>query len=302
MLIFELVLALRHTTPGKQKNIMNPTVDEESALKELVARGIKIPPWPKVLMELQQALASGDTDARAIANIISKDPSISSIVFKVAKSPVVSRGQKGLDRLDRILMVLGIKQILNLVQAVALTTALSNAQSKAFDVFWTRSSEVADLAALIAEDRVSVCNVFADQAYMAGIFWDCGIPVLMQRFPDYCQKIPLETADWPSIELEDQRFSVDHYAIGYLVARHWKLPDFIASAIHYHGEMPREELGSVRSLVAILHLAKHYYNGLKGVETPNWAAMEPEVLAELGLHPDAADEFRADIEERYNAS
>lgn len=281
---------------------MNALVDEASSLKELVERGIKIPPWPKVLMELQQALAGGNADARRIATIISRDPSISAIVFKVAKSPVVSRGKKGLDRLDKILMVLGIKQTLNLVQAVALTTALSDSNRKAFDVFWTRSSEIADIAALIAEDRVAVCNVFPDQAYMAGIFWDCGIPVLMQRFPDYCNQIPLETADWPSIELEDERFNVDHYAIGYLVARHWKLPDFIASAIHYHGELPSEELGSVRSLVAILHLAKHYHNGLKGLETRNWDVMEPLVLAELGLHPDSAEEFRADIEERYNAA
>lgn len=278
------------------------TIDDDASLKQLAERGIKIPPWPKVLTELQQALVSGSQDARALARIISKDPSISAMVYKVAKSPTVARSKKGLERLDQILMVLGTKQVLNLVQSLALTTALSDANRRAFDVFWTRSAEIADIAALIADDRVSVCNVFADQAYMAGIFWECGIPVLMQRFPEYCKQIPLDKAPWPSIQEEDKRFNVDHYAIGYLVARHWKLPDFIASAIHYHGEIPREELGAVRSLVAILHLANHYYNCMKQVETPNWEALEPDVLAELGIHPAEADDFRSDIEERFHSN
>jgi len=66
-------------------------------------------------------------------------------------------------------MTIGIKQTCNLVQAVALSTSISSATRKSFDIFWTRSQEVAQIAALIAADRVSVCNIFPEQAYMAGI-------------------------------------------------------------------------------------------------------------------------------------
>ena len=31
---------------------MKSAIDEQSALKEIVERGLKIPPWPKVLGEL----------------------------------------------------------------------------------------------------------------------------------------------------------------------------------------------------------------------------------------------------------
>ncbi|HEY3433949.1 MAG TPA: HDOD domain-containing protein [Rhodocyclaceae bacterium] len=282
---------------------MKTAINEEEALKDIVTRGLKIPPWPKVLSELKQALAGGNNDVRHLAKIISKDPGIAAMVFKVAQSPVVAKGKKNLDRLDQILMIIGIKQVLTLVQAVALTTAMSDANRKAFDVFWTRSSEIAEIAALIAEERVSVCNIFAEQAYMAGIFRECGIPVLMQKYKDYCEAVSFDkTPCSPSIREEDKRFGVDHCVIGYLVARHWKLPDFIASAIIYHDEMPHEELGAVRSMVAILHLANHYYNRMKGMQTPNWDVLEKDVLAELGLHPDEEEEFRADIEERFNAT
>jgi len=216
---------------------------------------------------------------------------------------VVSRGKKNLESLDQILMVIGFKQVLNLVQALALTTSMSAGNRKALDAFWTRSAEIADIAALIAEERVSVCNIFADQAYLAGIFRECGIPVLMQRYADYCKAVAFDHMQCsPSVVEEDKHFGVDHCVIGYLVAKHWKLPDFVSAAILYHGEMPDEELGSVRSLVAILHLANHYYNCVKGMDTTNWDVLKPDVLAELGLHPDEEEEFRSDIIERFNAT
>ena len=43
-----------------------PNIDEEAALKDLVTQGIRIPPWPRVLMELREALDAGDTDARTL--------------------------------------------------------------------------------------------------------------------------------------------------------------------------------------------------------------------------------------------
>lgn len=281
---------------------MKSAIDEGKALKELVSRGLKIPPWPKVLNELQQAIEAGDDDARTMARIVGKDPGLAAMVFRVAKSPMMAKGKKNFERLDQILMVMGTKQVLNLVQAVSLTTAIAGTAKKALDTFWTRSSEIADMAGLIAAERVSVCNVFPEQAYMAGIFRECGIPVLMQRFPDYCATVSFDDMQCGmTVEDENQRFGMDHCVIGYLVARHWKLPDFVATAILYHDEMPREELGAVRSTVAILHLANHYYNRVKRLNTANWAALGPDVLAELGFHPEEEDEFRADIEERFNA-
>ncbi|HNQ76851.1 MAG TPA: HDOD domain-containing protein, partial [Pseudothauera hydrothermalis] len=154
-------------------------------------------------------------------------------------------------------------------------------------------------AALVADERVSVCNIFADQAYMAGMFLECGVPVVMQRFPDYCQALLLDARmDAPSLKEEDQRFGVDHRSIGYLVARHWHLPEFVAQAILHHDEVPRDELGAVRSLVAILHLANHARLRAQRIHDYNWDRFGGEALAELGLHPDDLDDYLADLEER----
>lgn len=276
-------------------------INVEKAIKELVTKGIKLPPQPKVLVQLQKKLASDKYSMDDLTRIISQDPGITAMLFKAVRSPVFGCNKK-LNSLDQVLMVIGVRQVCNLVQAIALSGSLSSAKRKSFEIFWTRSQEVAQLAALIAADRVSVCNIFPDQAYMAGIFHECGVPVLMQRFPDYCAKLHLDnTCCWPKLADEDALFKVDHCSVGYLVAHHWKLPDFICQAILYHHEMPHEELGAVRTLVSILQLAIHFYHRVTRTDHQFWWKIREEALAELGIPLEGEQAYYEDISEQFLA-
>lgn len=143
------------------------TIDTDQAMKDLVAKGIKIPPQPKVLIELRKILSSDDYDMRALARIIRADAGISAMLFKAVRSPIFGRGKK-FDSLEQVVMVVGAKQTYNLVQAMALTSSVSSKTRKAFDIFWTRSEEIAQLAALIAADHVSIWNVFPDKPTWPG--------------------------------------------------------------------------------------------------------------------------------------
>lgn len=260
-------------------------INEKQAQEELSKLGVKIPPQPRVLVELQNLLRADDYEIRSVAKIINQDPGIVALLFRLARSPVFSRSKK-VGTIEQILMVVGIKQVFNLVQASALSVALSDSTRDAFEVFWNRSNDIAQLAAIIAEDRVSICNVFPDQAYLAGIFHECGVPVLMLRFPKYCHALKLSEATcWPNLSEEDNRFNVDHCTVGYLVARHWGLPDFVCDAVRFHHEMPDERtVGPSVTLVAIVQLASHFYHRLNHVDDPVWAKIGERVLSEVGLH------------------
>jgi HD-like signal output (HDOD) protein len=274
--------------------------EEQQALDRLAASGIRIPPQPKVLIELRDKIATGDYSIRSISHIISQDPGLVAMLFKASRSPVFSRGRK-FDKLDQVLQIIGVKQTYNLVQAIALSTAIGNSTRKAFERFWMRSGEVAELAALIAEDQVSVCNVFPDQAYMAGIFHECGVPVLMMRFPDYCKKLHLDDVScWPNLAEEDAKFKVDHCSIGYLVARHWGLPDFVCAAIRYHHEVPADEFGAAISLVSIVQLAIHFYHRIHDQPNPVWNKIGHRVLEEIGLTPHDEDDYFEEMFRRFN--
>lgn len=275
-------------------------INEQEALDQLARQGVKIPPQPRVLLELQKLLLSDDYEMRSVARIISQDPGIASLLFKATKSPAFARARNA-KTLEQILMVVGIKQVFSLVQAVALTTTICDKTRRAFDIFWSRAHEIALMASVIADDRVSVCNVFPEQAYLAGIFHECGVPVLMMRFPKYCETLRLEDATcWPSLSEEDSKFDVDHCSVGFLVARHWGLPDFVCDAIRFHHELPEERtIGASVSLVAIIQCASHFYHQLHHVDDPMWEKIGLRVLGELGLGQDEENDFFDLMTARY---
>jgi len=275
-------------------------VDEKKALEQLLKRGVRIPPQPRVLIEFRKLLASDNYEMREVARVISQDPGIVAMVFRAARSPSFVRA-KGVHSLEQILMVLGIKQVFNLVQAAALTTSLSGSTRRALEIFWSRAHQIAQIAAVIAEDRISVCNVFPDQAYLAGIFHECGVPVLMMRFPEYCSSLRLENATcWPNLADEDAKHLVDHCSVGYLVARHWGLPDFVCDAIRFHHDIPEERtIGASVTLVAIIQMAGYCYHRLQHVEFPLWDRIGRRVLSELGLGPDEESDYYNLIVEQF---
>ena len=154
---------------------------------------------------------------------------------------------------------------------------------------------------LIAEDRFMVCNIFPDQACLAGIFHDCGVPVLMQRFSTYGKDMRLEDpGNWVNLAEEDARFNADHCVIGYLVAKHWRLPDFICDAVRFHHDRGRIDDHATRSMVAILQLAIQIYTMDQGHDNVEWTAVRGEVLEELGLRDEFLPELVDVILDRYH--
>lgn len=269
-----------------------PIEIDEKVLADIAGRGITIPPQPKVLMEIEAQTGRPRVNVKAIAELIAKDPALLAGVFKVVNSPAMGL-RRPVDSAETAISILGLKQVTNLVKSIAVRQVLSGA-SQGYERFWERSGEIADIAATVAQKRISVCNVFPDQAYMAGLFHDCGVPVLMQRFPDYC-RILSGSDEWPMLAAEDRLFDTDHCVVGYLVSKSWHLPDFIQRGIRYHHEIDSVE-DEARTVVAILQMATHLFN-LQGkqMDDDEWTQCWQGVIEELGISPDGLSDFEGDV-------
>ena len=278
------------------------TADEAAKVKRLLERGVNIPPQPRVLEELRQHLMRKEFDLRVLARVINQDPGLSAMLFKVVGSAAYKQHQP-FASVEEILHAVGVRQTFNLVQAIALASiAVVKQNPRAYEAFWTRSQAVAQLAMLIADERIAVCNVFPDQAFLAGIFHDCGVPLLMQRFTTYCKEMHLgEPGRWIDLADEDKKFSADHCVVGYIVARHWNLPEFICDAIRYHHEMISMGSHASRTMVAILQMAIELHYRDVHASNPEWDGVRDAVAEELGLYSDAVAEFMEDIFERYHS-
>lgn len=281
------------------------TLDDEAAkkMKRLIERGVKIPPQPRVLEELRKHLQRKEFDVRLLSRVINQDAGITAMLFKVVTSAAYKQHQP-FETVEQILHAVGVRQTFNLVQAISLAAEGDLKKNpQVYEAFWARSQAVAQLAMLIADERIAVCNIFPDQAYLAGIFHDCGVLLLMQRFSSYCAEMLLgQPGRWVELAEEDRKFNADHCVVGYIVARHWHLPDFICDAIRYHHDIRELGLHASRTMVAILQLAVDIYYRDQRVANPEWELVREEVLSELGMSDDGLLEFVDVIIERFHAS
>ena len=277
--------------------------EDAARVKRVLDGGIRIPVQPTVVQELRQYIQRGEFDVRRLARVINQDPGLTAMLFKAAGSAAYQQHHP-FTSVEEVLHAVGVRQTYNLMQAVALAT-LSDVKKnrRAYEVFWTRSHAIGQLAMLIADERVTVCNIFPDQAYMAGIFHDCGVPLLMQRFPVYCAEMKLGApGSWIDLAEEDRKFNTDHCVVGYLVARHWHLPEFISDAIRYHHSMMDLGAQESRSMVAILQLAAEIHCRDQRLANAEWDRVKGEVLPELGLDDEALPEFVDIVLERFHSS
>lgn len=284
------------------KVILDSVSEQESrSITRLIERGLNLPAQPQVLQDLVQHLALGIADLRVLSRHIAKDPGIVAMLFKLVESPAY-RSHHPFRSIEQILQVVGIRQTANFVRAISFTFAVpAKHNRKGFEAYWSRSRAISQLAMLIAGERVAVCNIFPDQACLAGTFHDCGVAVLMQRFSTYGTSMHLgDFGCWTNIHDEDLRFDADHCVVGYLIARHWKLPDFICNAIRYHHDITRMGDHEARTMVAILQLAIHIYHRVQCLQDPEWEGISAVVLEEVGLSEDGLPEFVDIILEQYH--
>jgi HD-like signal output (HDOD) protein len=261
-----------------------------------LSMAVRIPSPPPLLDELYKLLDDPNSDMEDIARVVQSDAGITARLFRTLSSPVFGL-RRPPESVAQALSLVGLKTVTDLTQGLSLEAAIYG-KSRFFPWFWERANEIAGYASVIAWKQRSVCNLFPEHAHLAALFMDCGVPILVQHIPKY--DYPFTTAQgyiWPDILAEDVHFKTDHAVVGYLAARHWKMPDYVCQAVRWHHE-PVKVDDRAATLVAILQMAEHLYNIRTLTEDRAWTGYEKNVLEEVGVARDGLQEFLEDVRER----
>jgi HD-like signal output (HDOD) protein len=196
-------------------------------------RGLNIPSCPAILSELNAELRKENCKQQRVVALISKDVALSAAVLKITNSASASTSRKITSIKDAITL-LGTQNLVNFVVGDFLKRSLSIPKSKGLDRFWDKAAHNATVCGLLA-DRFR--GVRRETAYCFGLFHDCGIPVMMQRYPDYKKTLQLASQSEQAFTVtEEAQHGTDHAIIGYLLARNWGLADTLGEAIRSHHE------------------------------------------------------------------
>jgi HD-like signal output (HDOD) protein len=255
--------------------------------------GLTIPPCPQVLIDIQQALQDPDSKNQVIARLIGRDIKLAALVFRFANSAVYARSSK-FDNLEQAVAVIGCRAIGNIVKAAALRTSLGGPDPR-LDGFWNRSMDIAMLCSIVAEYAPNHGALSPEQAFTVGLFHDCGVAVLIQHFPDYCQAFATPKQPLPDILAQDAIFRTSHCLVGQMVAREWNVPDFVHEAIRFHHSPLATVPGVCIRAVATLLMSAHIANVRKQLSDEAWLKQRMPVIAVLGLNEDMLEEFESAV-------
>ena len=256
-----------------------------------IMQGIKIPPQPQILVDLQMEQVMPDPDLEQIAKLISQDVGLSGTVLKVVNSPVFELKSR-ITSVQQAVSLIGLRSVVNIINGLSIKSQMSDETIVNMNRFWDTANDIAQVSLNIAK-QVGYPN--PDMAYLLGLFHNCGIPLLMDRFSNYLDVME-ESYAYPDkrvVDIENQHLNTNHAVIGYYTAKSWNLPRILCDVIaEHHGAARYFSSNDFRdsegkTLMAILKLAEHICGNYKILgrqdEDLEWNNIGAEVLTYLGL-------------------
>lgn len=272
--------------------------DSFEAKMKLEIREIGIPPRPAILIQIEEESAKDEPDFIYMAKLLNRDVALAAGMIKVANAPYFSFGKK-VPTVQEALLVLGLKLVTKTVSGLALQQVFKHVPH--MDRFWDTSAMTADVSGCVAKQLGRDIGIRPEDAYTFALFRDCGIPMLMNPFPEYREV--LARANNESVlsftAVEEASIGLNHAVLGAQLAESWLLPDETCQAIRHHHD--REALNGTiaipersRRLIAVAQLAE-YLIQLKTAQSRSheWAKLGSDCLACLGLTSDDLPDLSA---------
>lgn len=276
--------------------------DEKLAEQQLerAAQAVGIPSCPRVLLDLSAETKKEEPNLRKIEALVSKDMGLMATLLKTVNSPFYGLSTK-VGTVRQAIQVIGLSMLSRTVTGIVLKKALSGGNPAGMEAFWDTSAKAAMIAAFIAKQLPGMNR---DEAYTFGLFQNCGIPMLLQRYPDYAQTLTQaeNDAERKHTEVEEAAHGTDHATMGYLLTKSWNLPEDLSQAIRHHHEYTlvadaNAQLSTQsRNLIAIGLAADHALQ-LSAADkvSVEWAKGGHYALAHLGLSTAEFDEIASDL-------
>ncbi len=256
-------------------------------------QGISVPPQPQIMVDLQMEQYMPDPDLEVIARLISQDPGLSGALLKIVNSSYYGLSNK-IASIQRAVNLLGSRSIINLINALSIKGEMSDDTIVTLNRFWDTAQDVA-MTCLTLAKRTGAQAV--DEAYALGLFHDCGVPLMLKRFPNYMSVLEQAYAnagpDCRVVDTENNAFNTNHAVVGYYTAKSWRLPEHVTDAIANHhnalaifsDESSRNS--QLKNLLAILKMAEHICSSYRVLGNQavdhEWNAVGHLVLDYVGL-------------------
>lgn len=264
----------------------------ELLVKDIVAAAEKLPPFPDVAWKVS-SMVKAMAPVKEIEAIIKYDQVMMAKILKLGNSAYYGR-QGGVSSLKDAILLLGNKR---LIQVVVTACALRyfNDGSREDRRLWEHSITAALMSEIVSR-RLSFNGILT--LYTATLLHDIGNTVLNLYFKIYrhTSQHPL----WGGIDVvkaERRAVGIDHQELGGIIARNWKFPADITTAIEHHHDP--EKAGKYAEIASLVYLSDLLATPSEEDKEGQWNdRIDPEkdpVFKKLGITRKMIGEFRGEL-------
>ena len=202
--------------------------------EEVVAACKQLPTIPAVALEVLRLSRDEDVNLRDIAEVISRDVALSGRLLKVVNSSFYGLPRK-IASVNQAVVVLGLASVKTLALGFSLAGNISGSIGGEWglDGFWRRSLMAAVAARTFAEKRIPLLR---EEAFTTGLLADIGTLAMSEAFHGEYDDLFIrnDRGHNDTVQLERDRFSLDHQTVGRLMAESWQLPELLTIPLANH--------------------------------------------------------------------
>jgi putative nucleotidyltransferase with HDIG domain len=260
------------------------------SLSELITATSELAALPSTTVQLLELLDDLTVDARAVLDVIEKDPSLTANLLKLSNSAYYGLRRR-VGSVREALVMLGNRTVLTLAFATSMGEVLRG-PLRAYHLekhqLWHHSLATAVTASNLLE---AVDREARARAFTAGLVHDIGKLMLDRPLAEQLQQLPCSGGRDDLLAAERSILGFDHATAGGALAEAWNFPAELSAAIAgHHTPQPATAIPAlVRAVAAANHIA--LMSGFGGGYAAEPEDLLLDRLGELGVEADAARGF-----------
>ncbi len=212
-----------------------------------------LPVMPQIAMDVMSCVDDEETSIKEIADIISKDPSLSAQVLKVANSAFYGL-RRNVGSLELAIILMGLREIKNIIFMMSIVKLFPKDTEFSFNkVDYLKHSLLTAQASKILTRVLGL--KFKSEPFITGLLHDIGKVFLDQNYHQTYNRVMEEAGKQKKFiyEIEAEKMGIDHAEVGANIASVWHFPLEMTEAIRYHHHI--EDMRTNKLLPCIIHLA-----------------------------------------------
>ena len=266
----------------------------ELLVKDIVAAAEKLPPFPDIAWKII-SLVKAMAPVKEIEELVGYDQAIAAKILRLGNSVYYGR-QNAVGSLKEAILLLGDKRLIQVVLTACATLYYRGGSSRDERELWEHSVSAALISELIAR-RINYDGILT--LYTAALLHDIGKTVLNLYSKIYLQSSLREVGgESDVVKAERRALGIDHQELGGIIARKWKFPPEIATAIEHHHNP--DKAGQYEQITALVYLADLLAAGFaKKDDRRSNKAFDPEsdpVCKKFNFTRKTIDDFQNEFE------